>query len=213
MTNKDSAILAVDKNRLKIFYRSSGSGFNDKCLVYNIDYEAWESEDTNQYVNRAIMYTGGSDDFEFITASSLVGQAFYFGQSSNDYNDLGKPLDFDVRTGYLHANNPNAEKRWKRWYPRLKKQSRSYSIEAQVDTNFADSPTSYLVDVGATGATWGSGLTWGGGSVYGSSQFESDRIHLAGESYYLQLRIRKQGSNTPAEFLGHTLTFHEKRRR
>lgn len=211
MTNKDSAVLAIDKNRLKIFYRASGSGVNNKCLVYNLDYGSWESQDTNQYISHAIMFKGGSDDFEFIVASDLVGQVFKQGESSNNYSDLGAPLTFELRTGYIHGGTPNAKKIIKRWYPRFAKQSRSYNVQCQYDDNFAGSPTSFNVATGATGATWGGGATWGDGSVYGSTTFGSDRVHLPGQTFYRQLRIRKYGVDTPVEFLGHSLRLSEKR--
>lgn len=213
MPNKDSAVLAVDKNRLKLFYRDSGSSENDKCLVYNLDWQAWESEDTNQFVSRAIQFSKGSDNFEFVTASSRVGQAYFFGEDSNQYNDLGTPITLELRTGYYFGGDPDSKKIWKRWYPRFEKQTRSYNVDVQTDTEFNDSPSSQEVATGATGVTWGGGQTWGGGAVYGSTKFGSDRIHLPGQSHYLQLRIKKQGVNTPVEFLGHALHFTEKRPR
>lgn len=213
MTNKDSAVLAVDKNRLKLFYRSSGSGYNDKCLVYNLDYGSWESEDTGQYVNKAVLFKGGSDDFEFVTASSVVGQIFQHDETSNNYTDAGRPLEFELRTAYIHSQTPNAKKVWKRWYPRFEKQSRTYNVTVSTDTNFADSPNETSLNVGASGTTWGGGAEWGDGSVYGSDIYDSDRIAIPGQSYYLQLRIKKVGANTPIEFLGNTLMFTEKRLR
>ncbi len=213
MANKDSAVLAVDGNRLKIFYKDSGSSENDKCLVYNLDYGAWESQDTNQYVQRAIQFNGGSDNFEFITGSSRVGQAFEWGQAGNNYSDAGKPLDFEMRTHYYFGDSPNAIKVWKRWYPRLQKQSRSYDVVCGIDDNFDDSPTEFSVATGASGTTWGGGATWGGGSVYGSSKFGSDRVAPGGQTYYRQYRIGKNGVNVPVEFLGHTIRFSTKRER
>lgn len=211
MANKDSAILAVHKNRLYIFYRDTGSGQNDKSLVYNLDFEAWESEDTNQYVTAATQFSGGNDDFEFVVASSLVGQAFYFDDSANNYSDAGCPLSFEVRTGYHHGKEPNAKKIWKRWYPRFEKQTGSYNVTCSTDQNFSSSPTEYSVAVGASGDTWGGGETWGGGATYGSTKFGSDRIHLPDSSYYLQLRVSKTGVDTPVVFLGHKLMYSKKR--
>lgn len=211
--NKDSVVLGVNGNRLNIYYRSSGSAYNDKCLVYNLDYGSWESEDTNQYVARAIQWTGGTDEFEYTTGSSLVGQAYKWGEESNDYSDLGCPLSFDIRTSYLHGNEPNALKIWKRWYPRFKKQTRSFDVTVATDDEFNDSPTEYSVSVGAGGVTWGGGAEWGDGSVYGSSKFGSDRKHLSGQAYYRQYRISKSGVNVPVEFLGHTLQIQKKRLR
>lgn len=211
MTNKSSATLAVHGNRLKLYYRSTGVARNDSCLVYNLDYGTWESEDTNQYVERAIQWSGGADDFEYVTGSSHVGQAFKWGESSNNYSDLGKPLNFEIRTGYYFGKDPNSLKVWKRWYPRLKKQSRTYNIQASVDSDFRDAPSSQNLSVGASGVTWGGGAEWGDGSVYGSTTFDSDRIHVAGQSYYRQYRISKTGVNTPVEFLGHSVHIKQKR--
>ena len=213
MTNKDSVVLSVNGNRLIMHYTDSGSPENDKSIVYNLDYGSWESQDTNQYVAHTSQWEGGSDSFEYTVGSSRCGQVFKFDENDNDYSDAGKPLNFEIRTHYFFGDEPNAKKIFKRWYPRFIKQTRSYTVNCEVDINFVDSPTTYTVDTGATGTTWGGGATWGDGSVYGSSSFASDRIHVSGQSYYQQYRIRKSGVNTPVEFTGHTFQIQKKRTR
>lgn len=210
IVNHDDALLTVWKNKLYLFYTPSGSSANSKCLVYNLDYESWESEDTGTHINKAIVWTG--DDHEFIQASSLVGQAFYAESDSNAYNNLGKKVEWEIRTRYEHFDNPAANKRIKRWYPRFATSDGNWTVFCQYDKDFANSPTTqaYLYLRG-DGTIWGGGETWGGGSVWGTSAYVTDRLNVPSTATYVQRRYKRHGVNMPTEFQGETIYYQIRR--
>ncbi len=210
ITSATNACLQVWKNRLYVFYTPSGSNANSKCLVYNLDYQSWESQDTSTYISRATVMKG--DNGEFIQASSLVGQVFYAESSSNTYNNLGRKVDWEIRTRYEHFDNPAALKRLKRWYPRFATAPGNFTVFCQYDKDFIDSPTTqdYLYLRG-DGSIWGGGGTWGSGLTWGSSAYVTARLSIPSSATYIQRRYKRSGVNMPCEFEGETLYFQVRR--
>lgn len=212
ITDKSKCLLHAHKNRLYFYYPSAGSAVADTCLVYNLDFETWESKDSNQYVAFANSWTGDDDNNELVLFSSVVGQAFYAERSSANYSDVGSPLTWELRPKYESAGEPYARKQFVRWYSRFQRLSNSYEVNLLYDANFENSPTTIkTLSLIGTGSTWGGGQEWGDGTTWGSSNFIDDRATVSGNNKYIQLRYKKSGVNMPVELIGHTL-FVERRR-
>lgn len=203
---------ALHNNRFYLFYTTSGAS-NNKCLVYNINYGSWESIDKNTYVGFTSHWDGSSDNSSLIAASNLVGAAYYSELSTNTYNNLGKQLEFEVRTRYEFFENPASKKRVKRWYPRFAGESGSYNVSCQYDKDFANNPTTSLQSLAGSGTTWGSGGTWGSGLTWGTTANVSPRISIPGRAKYIQFRLKRTGVDNPVEFYGHTLLYMTQRPR
>lgn len=206
IADKSTVTTAMKGNRFYVFYTPSGGAQNSACLVYNINYNSWESIDQNTYINKCITWDGQSDDGEFLQASNLVGAAYYAEDEGNTYNNLGTPLEFELRTKYEFFDNPASKKRTKRWYPRFAASQGDFSVNCQYDKDFANSPSSSLQSLASSGTTWGSGALWGS-FTWGASTLIKPRISIPGRANYLQYRIKRFGVNNAVEFYGHTLLF------
>jgi len=213
IANKSTITTALANNRLYVFYTPSGGAQNSACLVYNINYGSWESIDQNTYINKTITWDGALDTNQFLQASNLVGSAYYAETPSNTFNNLGKPLTYDIRTRYEFFGSPASNKRLKRWYPRFAAQAGTYNVSCQYDKDFANSPSSSLQSTGSTGTLWGSGALWGSGLLWGASALITPRISVPGRAKYIQFRLLRSGVNTPVEFYGHTLLYNTQRPR
>ena len=211
--DKDKAAMGITTSRLYLFYPPSGSGYSSECLVYNTNYQSWESIDTGTYIHQCTVFNGPSDGNEFVQSSNIVGALYYAEDSSNTYNNLGRNLTWEIRTKYDHYDNPASRKRLKRWYPRFSAQSGNYSVVIQYDKDFANKPVSSYVSLTGGGATWGGGYTWGGGTTWGTESLIDPRVSVPGSANYIQRRYYRNGVNLPVEFLGETEFFQVKRAR
>jgi hypothetical protein len=212
IADKEHISTALANNRFYIFYTPPGSAQNSKCLVYNINYGSWESIDKNQYINSSSVWNNATDTSELILGSSVVGAAYYAEASGNTYNNLGKQLEFDIRTKYEFFENPASKKRVKRWYPRFAASAGAFNVLCQYDKDFANSPTSVTTALGSSGTTWGSGALWGA-FTWGASATVNPRISIPGRAKYIQFRIKRTAVNNAVDFYGHTLLYMTQRPR
>lgn len=212
ITNKAGITTSLANNRFYVFYTPPGGAVNSKCLVYNINYGSWESIDQNQYINLSCVWNNANDNSELILASSVIGAAYYAEASSNTYNNLGKQLEFDIRTKYEFFENPASKKRVKRWYPRFAASAGAFNVSCQYDKDFANSPTTIPTSLASSGATWGGGSLWGA-FTWGASATVNPRISIPGRAKYIQLRIKRTAVNNPVDFYGHTLLYMTQRPR
>ena len=213
IADKTKITTALANNRFYMFYTPSGGGVNSKCLVYNINYGSWESIDLNTYVGKCVYWDGPGDSNELVQGSNLVGAAYYAEKTSNNYSNLGKALNFELRTKYEFFGNPASKKRIKRWYPRFAAQTNAFNVTCSYDKDFNGTATDTLVATQSGGTTWGSSALWGGGKVWGSSTLVTPRLSVSGRAKYLQFRVSRKGVNNPVEFYGHTLLYFVQRPR
>jgi hypothetical protein len=92
---------------LYVFYSSKGDGFNDSCLVYNINLRLWESFDTGLPIASTIARQTASN--RFICGSNHFGQLFSYETQNNAYADLGAPIDFDLEIYYRFKDKNDKE--------------------------------------------------------------------------------------------------------
>lgn len=215
IADKSKVRTAQNKNRFYIFYPSAGSASNDRCLVYNIDYDCWESIDQDTYVNFGVQFDSNVDNGEFVQFSNLVGQVFYAETEANNYSNLGKALKFKVWPRYETMKEPESRKRMKRLYARFRRLSSSQNVEVWYDTDFANSPTqATTVSLNENVEVWGGGAEWGDGTLWdGNPNFVQARISIPGRARNIQPRYEKEGVDTPVRVSGQVFYFKTKRAR
>lgn len=207
MGNKDVACIVVNKGRLYLWNTSAGSSVNDQCWVWNLnlsgDNDVVESTDTDAYVARAT--TAFNDDDALLVGSSLVGQAHWQELASNDYNNLGAPLDWDIRTHYHHFNAPAAEKQVRRWIFRVGAQTDSYDIQSQFAYDLRENwQTAATLGVQGSGFTWGdAGTVWGAFTWGSNSEWQFSR-YIPGAYRRIAVGYKHYAARQPQKFFGHT---------
>lgn len=136
INGKESIALELYKNRLFVFYSSQGNGTNDSCLVYNINLKLWESFDTGTPVCSTTARQTASN--RFICGSSHFSQLFIYEDDSNDYADLGAPINFDLETAYLHFGTPSQLHRITKWRPEFSTTNSAYTVKCGYALDFTD---------------------------------------------------------------------------
>lgn len=224
ISNKDTACIVVNRGRLYLWYESSGKSYNDSSIVWNLKIaptgDTVESNDTGGYVSRA--FNCFRDNDQLLTASSLVGQCFWQENDSNDYCNLGEPLDFTLQTPYMifgyryhyrYIGGPAILKAVRKWEPRLTAQSGNYTIDCQYASDLRDNWQTYKsCNVQGTGSIWGSGITWGS-FTWGTTAEVEERLTIPGEYRHVAVRYRHTAARQPHTFLGHTFAVKSKRLR
>lgn len=217
LSNKDSACTVVNKGRLYLWFRSPGSGENDSCYVWNLNYDSGssncvESKDTKAYVTRAVSAFRDSDDL--LTGSSLIGQVYWQEQSSNDYTNLGGDIDFLLQTHYMMFSSPAVLKEIRYWEPRFGAQSGNYSIACEYASDLRDNwqvVNGGTVNVQGSGYLWGdSGTVWGS-FIWGATAETQAHMYVPGEYRRIALRYKHYATRQPHSFLGNTLVVQTRR--
>lgn len=187
-TNKDIMVLCVNRGRLYVFCPSSSGTYNDVCYVFNLTTGIVESLDTKTYVSRAV--TGYLDDDKMYVGSSVIEQVHIQELPTNDFNSLGGPIDFELRTGFMPFGKPSVPKQLRKWRPRFLAQTGNYTITLQ-----------YAVDLIDTATTQTTVSVVASGSV---AEVQGD-TNVPGSYRRIQLRYRHTGARQPHRLLGHTL--------
>lgn len=201
---------AIANNRYYLFYTPSGAAKNTQCFVHNINFDSWESFDTSMYIGKASVWSGSADSGQLLLGSNLVGAANYAEQSTNQYDLMGKKIDWAARTKYHHFKHPETKKRIKRWYPRFATSSGPYSVTCAYDKDFANSPSSSLVSLQGLGTVWNGGALWNA-FTWGTNALVTPRISVPGTQRYTQFRFSRSGVNNPVEFEGQSVLFETRR--
>lgn len=195
--------------RYYIFHMQPGDAHNTACWVYNIQQDSIESLDLGTFIMKTMVWEGAIDNNQFLQASNLVGAIYYAEQPSNSYNNLGRPLSWEIRLRYEYFDNPAALKQLKRWYPRFKAQSGNYTVFCQIDKDFADAPSTGFVYLRGDGSLWGS-FVWGS-FTWGSTAVIEPRLNVPGSAQHIQRRYKRSGVNMPVEYRGESLYYKLRR--
>ncbi len=214
LNNKDDAIIAVNKGRLYLWYRSAGSSYNDSCWVWNLNYsgdsDTVESHDTDAFVSRAVV--SPADDNGLLVASSRIGQVYWQERDSNDYTNLGGDINFELRTHYMHFGSPAVLKEIRFWKPRFAAQTGNYVMSVQYAVDLRDSATSLAFpDVQGLGYIWGDAGTVWGSFWWGTDAEKQADLYVPGEYRRIQLRYKHYATRQPQKFLGHSLVVQTRR--
>lgn len=213
ISNKSAIVLEKWGNRLYCFYPSGGGATNDSCYVFNLDDMTVESLDLNTYVGRA--YARKDSTNLFLQASTVV-PAIYSGEpETNDYNNLGGQLQFELRTGFGHYGTPAQSKRITKYRPEFASVQGLYSaqighakdFEQVIDNNFTD------FNLAGSGARWDS-FNWNDGTRYATeSNVQATNIEIPGEFRRLQRIYKHVAAREPCEFDSEVLEVETQRLR
>lgn len=195
------------KRQIRFYYGSHQSPYNTDCLLYHTTFEEWQ-HDTEVYVDSAVYFADGDDDRRLVEFSSFV-PAIY--NAEQDYNSMGKAIDFEYRMKYDAMGGPAQRKRILKYFPLIQGVDRSFVVSVDMDKDFADNPIDNQVILTSQGAVWGA-FTWGDGTLWGSaSSFKPVKLRYPGYAFYWQMRISRKGANTPVFFFGVQYSYKPKR--
>ena len=214
--NHSGAVMAINKNRLYLWYKSAGSAYNDSCYVWNLSFGSsskptLESHDTDSFVSRAINCP--NDDGALMVASSLVGQVYWQELESNDYTNLGGDINFELDTHSFTFGTPAVEKSIPLWLPRFGATSSDYRIACEYATDLRNNwQLASNTSTQGSGPVWGD-FNWGDGSVWGTTAEVTPRLSIPGEHNRIAVRYKHYAARQPHRFFGHTLRTRMRRLR
>ena len=211
--NKESIVLELYGNRLYVFYSSNGTQ-NDSCLVYNINLKLWESFDTGLPVSSTIGRQTASN--RFICGSSMFGQLYSFETTTNDYADLGAPIDFDLETSYLHFGTPSQLHRITKWRPEFATVAGDYTIKCGYALDFTDN-VKYAFSINLKNQTiLQENYVWDNPPAYGNIVTPTKLTTIPqvnGQFFRCQIRYQHHAAFEPVSFKAHTLSCETQRLR
>lgn len=225
LQNKATACMAISKGRLYLWFASAGSSYNDSCYVWNLNSSGGlntvESRDTGAYVSHAV--SSFRDNDELLVASSIVGQVYWQELASNDYNNLGAPINFllqthymtfGIRLHYVYVGGPSVLKAIRYWEPRFAAKTGSYTIDCEYASDQRDNWQTYSSpNVQGAGPIWGSSSMVWGAFTWGTSAEVQSSFYVPGEYRRIALRYKHFAARQPHAFLGHTLVVESRKTR
>lgn len=209
---KENTVLELHNNRLYVYYTPNGSAINSECFVYNIQYGVWESRDLGTYVGRT--HSRFDPDDYLIVASNRVGMLMLQESGSNDYNNMGEPLTYELRTRYEHYDSPAQYKRAPIYRPHFDSVGGSYSMQVGYATDYSESPTYTDVSLASGGARFNTGVLFDSGAVFDATAQVNPMdsgVTIPGEWRRLQLRYKHYAAREPVSFDGHILSIETQR--
>ena len=212
INGKESITLELYNNRLYVFYSSQGNGFNDSCLVYNINLKLWESFDTGLPISATIARQTASN--RFICGSSQFGQLYSFETNDNEYADLGAPIDFDLETAYLHFGTPSQLHRITKWRPEFSTTPSPYMVKCGYAVDFTnDVKYAYSINL-LNNTIVDEHYVWDNPADYGNIVTPTKLTTIPkvyGQFRRVQIRYQHHASYEPTNFKSHTLTVQTER--
>lgn len=212
ITGKESIVLELYKNRLYVFYSSKGNGTNDSCLVYNINLKLWESFDTGTSVSATTARQTASN--RFICGSSHFCQLFLYEDDSNDFADLGAPIDFDLETAYLHFGTPSQLHRITKWRPEFATTEKAYTVKCGYALDFTnDVKYAYSINL-LNNKPVDEHYVWDNPPDYGNIVTPTKLTTIPkvyGQFRRCQIRYQHHAAFEPVNFKSHTLTVQTER--
>ena len=209
---KESITLELYNNHLYVFYSSNGDSSNDSCLVYNINLKLWESFDTGTPVSASIGRKTVSN--RFICGSSCFGQLYSYETQTNDYADLGAPIDFDLETAYLHFGTPSQLHRITKWRPEFETVSGDYTIKCGFAVDFTNNVKyAYSIDL-KNKTILSENYVWDNPPTYGNVITPTKLTTIPkvyGQFRRCQLRYQHHSAFEPVSFKSHTVTVQTER--
>ncbi|MBM4644765.1 hypothetical protein GS464_20240 [Rhodococcus hoagii] len=208
--NKENICLELYNNRLYVFYTPPGAPQNNQCFVINLSIRKLESEDTNTYVGRT--FARLAQDDQFIQGSNRVAALYYAEQESNQYDNLGAPLNFELRTGYSHFETPGQLKRIPKWRPRFGSVIGQYGVDCGYAKDDETEAVWTTVDLSADNPRFDQGHKFDSGVRFASDRTVSPTsLLIAGDFTRIQRRYRHIAAHEPVEFDSEILTIEAQR--
>jgi hypothetical protein len=211
---KDSIVLGIWEDRLYVFYTDRPDGINNRCLVYNLNLNIWESFDSNTYVS--CVYARDNQAGVFLCGHSRVGALMTYEDTSNDWSDMGAPIKFQLSEPDRPYGASAQIKRISKWRPEFEKVTGKYGVECGYSFDFDDNPRyAFTVDLSTGGIRWDNGYLWDNGELWGGDgglgTKLTTRTAVYGEWRRCALHYRHWAAREPVTILGHTLTLQTQR--
>jgi hypothetical protein len=209
---KDDIHLELHDNRLYIWYRPNGGAQVSQCFVYNTLYDVVEGVDSNTYIGRTFARHDTTD--KFLQASNRAGVVYYGEQSSNDYNNLGSPLQAEVRTAYDHFGTPQQSKRIEYWRPLIESTQGDYTLQAGFAADYSEDVNFSDVPLQAIGYRYDDPTSLYDSATYAASGSTIDtNLNIYGTAYRWQRRYKHIAAREPIVFAGEVLKVQTRRLR
>ncbi len=211
--NKEQIRLEIHGNRLYVLCPDENPERPGKCLVYNLKLKLWESFDTSTYVSA--MFARKSPTRRFICGHNRMGMLMLAEDANNKFDDMGAPLQFELRTAYLHYGTPSQYKHITKWRPEFSSSAKPYSVKCGYALDLTDD-----VKV-AFSVNLKDHFAWQGQNVwdypenfvkYTTTQNRmttTTKIH--GRFRRCQIRYQHYAAFEPVTFKSHTLTIQTQR--
>lgn len=211
--NKEQIVVDLFKNRLYVYYPSTKTGANDRCLVYNINLHVWESFDTNAFVSATSARQNSSS--RFICGHSKIG-ALLLNENAenNDYSDVGQAINFNLETAYQHFGTTSQQKRISKWRPQFATVDNPYTVECGYALDYTDQVKyAFSIDLqrqvpALINYVWDSPPDYG---VPAIPTIHTTSTKVNGEFYRCQIRYQHIAAFEPVIFRSHTLTVETQR--
>lgn len=212
LLHKDDIHLQLHDNKLYVWYRPNGGAEVSECWVYNTLYGVMEGLDVNTYVGRSFARHDTTD--KFLQASNRAGVVYYGEQASNDYHNLGSPLDAEVRTAYDHFGSPQQLKRVTYWRPIIEPTQGNYSLQAGFAADYSEDANFTNVPLQATGFLYDDPGTLYDSATYAAGATSiNTTLNIFGSAYRWQRRYKHHAAHEPVEFAGEVLKVEVQRLR
>ena len=210
--HKESIVLDLYKNRLYVFYSNSGDGVNDHCLVYNINLKVWESFDTNAYISATSARQNTSH--RFLCGHSKIGMLMLAEDNTNNYNDMGGQIAFNLETAYNHFGATSQLKRISKWRPEFGATDHDYTVQCGYSLDFTDH-VKYAFSINllnnraiTENYVWDYPIDYG---VTTQPTIHTTIPKVYNEFYRCQIRYQHIAAYEPVVFRSHTLTIQTQR--
>ena len=178
------------------------------------ELKLWESFDTGLPVSATIGRQTASN--RFICGSSQFGQLYSFETTTNEYADLGAPIDFDLGTAYLHFGTPSQLHRITKWRPEFATVSGNYSVKCGYALDFTDN-VKYAFSINLqNNKPIQETYVWDNPPTYGNPVTPTILTMIPqvnGQFYRCQIRYQHHAAFEPVSFKAQTLSVEIQRLR
>lgn len=208
----DNLVLEKAKGRLYVFFASAGSPTNDSCYVINLDLMLLESLDRNTPISHA--YARKDKTGLFLQAHTTVPMIFSGEADSNDYENLGDAVEWELDTAYSHFDSPGQYKRAPKWRPEFPSVEGLYSVQCGYAKDFEETATWQDFNLAGSGTRWDSGWLWNDGTRYATGgNLQARSLLISGTFRRLQRRYKHVAAREPVEFDSEVLEVETQRLR
>lgn len=210
--NKEKIRLEFYNNRLYVFCPSTDNTEAEICLVYNANLNLWESFDSQLYIGAVFAQKSPSN--RFICGHSRMGALMLAETETNNYDDLGAPIHFELDTAYQHFDAPSQLKRITKWRPEFASVSKPYAVQCGYALDGTeDVKYAYSIDLLNKRAI-NEHYVWDNPSNYGV-QIVPTVLTMIPKVYNefrrCQIRYQHIAAFEPVNFKSHTLTIQTQR--
>lgn len=199
IVHKDRIVVEKWGFRLYVFYPSASSAINDSCFVINLNEGKLESRDLNTPIGHAFARKDSTN--LFLQASNVIPAVYVAESESNDYHNLGAPLNYELQTAYNHFDTPGQYKRVTMIRPEFASVDGQYSVQLGYALDQDPNATWTDFDLSGNSTRWDSGWLWGDGTRYATQRnVQATSWLIPGTFRRIQRRYQHVAAREPVEF-------------